>query len=99
MALLSGEKSIVSMCREINVTRVKHKERAGGLFWPRGQFVLSGRMVNKHYNSDILQDQKNKFTTVLTIMRVYEGDTHLQTYINVVFKHTPSLQMNILKYC
>ena len=32
MALLSGEKSIVSMCREINVTRVKHKERAGGLF-------------------------------------------------------------------
>jgi hypothetical protein len=31
-AVLSGEKSVVSMSKESNISRVKRKERAGGLF-------------------------------------------------------------------
>ena len=60
VAVLLGVKSVVSMSSESNVSCVKHKERVGGLFPPRGQFVFSGRMVNKHYHSDILQDQKKQ---------------------------------------
>jgi hypothetical protein len=55
MAVLLVEKSVMSMSSESNVSHVKHKEHVGGLFWPRGQFVLSGRMAIKHYHRDILQ--------------------------------------------
>jgi hypothetical protein len=47
MSVLLVEKSVMSMSSESNISRVKHKEPVGGLFWPRGQFFLSGRMVKK----------------------------------------------------